>query len=304
MGQEWKASLAECAKVCFASWYSVSTAWGQAVCFPAWSSVSQCGAVFLSVEQCVEHFPREPWEDRMPGAACAPALALLCPTLFVPPIVLLSSLWVLWYTLYKTSPVFAFKVHTGQVWVFWDQSINGQCRRRGHLRRRWPEAESHRGTLGPPGARKVTAELCCASKCPYCCVFKTVKVKCCVPTNVCAGGIWLRLNLKTAKKHFVLHVHGPGIGTVGIGNTRIFSLEKTSSQNWKLFLTHLTIEIILLLPKILLILCDGFNALCFNCLHWASSSVTSDPIPLLWGGRNQRATSSSVSYLFLSSMPS
>ena len=98
--------------------------------------VSQRGAVFLSVEQCVEHFPREPWEDRMPGAACAPALALLCPTLFVRPIVLLSSLWVLWYTLYKTSPVFAFKVHTGQVWVFWDQSINGQCRRRGHLRRR------------------------------------------------------------------------------------------------------------------------------------------------------------------------
>ena len=45
--------------------------------------VSQRGAVFLSVEQCVEHFPREPWEDRMPGAACAPALALLCPTLFV-----------------------------------------------------------------------------------------------------------------------------------------------------------------------------------------------------------------------------
>ena len=63
--------------------------------------VSQRGAVFLSVEQCVEHFPREPWEDRMPGAACAPALALLCPTLFVRPIVLLSlgTLVVpIWYT--------------------------------------------------------------------------------------------------------------------------------------------------------------------------------------------------------------
>ena len=28
----------------------------------------------------------------------------------------------------------------------------------------------------------------------------------------------------------MLYVHGPGIGTVGIGNTRIFSLEKNSSQ--------------------------------------------------------------------------
>ena len=156
------------------------------VCKSVFCFVVQCqhsmgsGSVFPSVEQCFSvwssvwsTFPGSPGKIGCRARPVPPPLRYSAPLFLSHQ--LFSSLWVLWYTLYKTSPVFAFKVHTGQVWVFWDQSINGQCRRRGHLRRRWPEAESHRGTLGPPGASKVTAELCCASKCPYCCVFKTEK---------------------------------------------------------------------------------------------------------------------------------
>ena len=54
-------------------------------------------------------FPREPWEDRMPGAACAPALALLCPTLFVRPIVLLSLGTLVHTHFIKLLPCLPFK---------------------------------------------------------------------------------------------------------------------------------------------------------------------------------------------------
>ena len=70
------------------------------VCSSVFRSVAQCQRsvgsgccsvfprVVSSVEQCGVEFPREPWEDRMPGAACAPAQPLLCThTLFLKPMI-------------------------------------------------------------------------------------------------------------------------------------------------------------------------------------------------------------------------